>query len=185
MQCLIPVHNNRLPLAKVKDSIKAQGFPYQIVDCTIDTYSTKYDQIAQAKEKLRAAAIFLNEDFVVFNDSDIINLCEDNFQVGLDFLKKNVHFGAVAFSRNDLDSKQLIHNSNNPHICNGVMIVRKKALEVLRFNLMPKTFTCYSTGLSLIKNGYFYGYVDCKKRIEHISFDISSFLRINRMEPKL
>lgn len=171
IKTLIPCTNDTSPTQEVINSIINQGSEYEIIDCTMNESYPKYVRIAYAKEKLRKYAMRFINEFIVFNDKDIKNLYNDNFQKGIDFLIKNKNYGAIAFSRDYIkDANRLIYNRPSNHICNGVMVVRTSILNKMSFALtIPiKVPDCFSVGLSLQKAGYLYGYLDGIKRIEHI-----------------
>lgn len=87
------------------------------------------------------------------------------------YLIKNQNFGAVAFARLGEPLTDLVYYRRVSHICNGVMVVRKSALDKMRFDLtaIPGGLPdCFSVGLSLSQAGYSYGYLDSIKRVEHM-----------------
>lgn len=168
MIALIPTHEDHPPKDGVIESIKKQNCPYEIVDCTFNNGKNKWTNIINAKEKIRLRAIELGNDFTIFHDYDLINLYNDNYLAMQTALSTNKGLGAVSLSRNEISSNNynLIYVPNK-HICNGVIMVKKEVLNILRFNKYSNIPTCHSTGMSLLNAHFIYRYVDGKKRIEH------------------
>jgi hypothetical protein len=160
MKIYIPVHDNIEIEKRVLDAINSQvgEFEVAIVDCTFDKTIPKRRRIAMSKEKLRQRAIADGEESCIFHDSDILNLNNNNFIDLNNFLQKNREYGAVSLYRSNSDI----------HVCNSVMIVRKKALSKLSFGDDKLRVTCYAVASSLKAAGWRYGYIDKEIRISHL-----------------
>jgi len=142
----------------------------EIVEGIFDTEIPKRTRIAMGKEKCRKLAIEQGVDFVIIHDDDLLNLNNDNFIKAKRFLETNIDFGAVALSRNKINRTDPIvfDNITAPHICSGVIMIKKDALDKLSFGNSPDKPTCVSVSLSLRFNGLKYGYLDRMERIKHI-----------------
>lgn len=148
------------PKIEVLESLKRQSVlvEIEIVPGIFENTVPKRKRIAMAKEECKKKAITSGLDFVLFNDDDLYHIYPENIKSMIGFLEKNTLFGAVSLYRGIAG-----------HICNGVTMFRKKALEIITF-LSSDTDkpTCFALQESLKKNGFNYGYSDNVTRIIHL-----------------
>lgn len=158
MKIYIPIREN------VNESI-LQAIRKQSLFCNIENVLCNYDisidkkiRIAKAKEECKLRALNSDDEFAIFHDSDMLNLCDDNFETLLRFMLNNNDYGAVSlYRRSDL------------HVCNSVMMVRRSILHQIDFTLLsPPRPTCISVMASAKNNGFKYGYVDKVFRVRHV-----------------
>jgi hypothetical protein len=171
MKVLITItQSTKIPMLVLK-CIGEQGPGYEIdvVDCTFDKFFSKRARIVMAKEKCKTHALADPGDFFIYHDRDILQLRPDNFSSMKKFLELYPDFGAVALCRDNVLPVGMVYEpSLNNHICSGVMMLRRTALEKVNFGNDPSRPTCFAVGKSLSDNGFKYGYVDDLPRIRHL-----------------
>ena len=159
----IPSISKNIP-SNILNSITMQTLKgnITIVDNVFPDEPVKHQRIAMVKNVAREAAIKSGCDFMICHDADIEDLFPDNFEKLQDFLNKNSDYGAVSLMR----MRSLIPSSF--HICDGVIMIRRQALEFLNFNFIPNCCDCISVKKSLNTQGFKYDYVDDLIRVKHL-----------------
>lgn len=146
------------------ESIKNQTIScdIELVKCDFDLSIDKANRIALSREKTRECAQKDSGEYLVFHDSDILNLYEDNIEVMLKFLQNHLDYGIVSLCRD---------YRYEGHIICSVMMIRRTVLNLLDFySLLPNRplHGCFAIMKSALSHNFKYDYVDEKVRIKHI-----------------
>ena len=151
------------------DAIAMQTIPteIEIVPGNYDEIIPKRRRIAMAKTECLFQALKTADDFIVINDADMLNLQDDNYEAMQEFLMDNPIFGAVSLVRSKVPDSDFDLKNPVRHICNSIIMIRREALRVIRFDLIPNAATCFSVMQSLMKSKMKYGYVDREIRAKH------------------
>lgn len=161
---------NRPVSAEVMNSIRQQGIEPEIINCTFDEKKvSKPQRIVLSEIKFKEAALQCTDDFIVYQQSDILHLKTNNLSAMQTFLTNNLNFGAIALARCNIET-ELIYNGAHP-IISGCTMFTKKGLKTVEFediNNKIKLPSAYIISSSIDKAGLKYGYVDKTMRIKHI-----------------
>jgi hypothetical protein len=153
-----------LVATSVLESISRQTLPCAVhtVICAFDESIGKRERIVMTRKKCQGIALGVDAEFVIFNDSDIEHLYDDNFEKMLSFMTDNDDYGAVALLRRKY--------VKGIHICSGCFMARKSFLLDIDFSTVsPPLPTCHSIMSSAVKCGVKYDYLDKTIRVKHIT----------------
>jgi hypothetical protein len=157
MKIFIPVHENSAEfLAETLPSIREQMVEMVLVFCPLTAAKPKWKPVV--KELCRTQMLLSGDEFPVINDAEFKNLFDDNYREMKFFLENNKDYGAVSLFASPAFPPE------SGHVCAGVVMFRKKALEVTRFDLFPAETSCKSVMESLKAKNWKYGYLDNKER---------------------
>ncbi|MBE3085632.1 MAG: hypothetical protein IMZ64_05375 [Bacteroidetes bacterium] len=107
-----------------------------------------------AKEYCKKFMLDTGEEFTVINDYEFKNLNNNNYNDMKNFLENNKEYGAVSLYAPTAPPPKY------SHICAGIIMFRRAALETARFDLWPTHSSCMSVMESLYKNGWKYWYLE-------------------------
>ena len=142
------------------------------VNCTFPRNISHVQRIIMVENAFKESALKESCDFYVYNQADIKHITGfENIDLMQNFLIKHLDFGAVALCRQKFsDEFPLVYDPIlGSHICSGCVMFTRRGLEAVCFDLdNGYRSTCYSIGKSLSDAGLKYGYLDNKKRVEHL-----------------
>ena len=119
---------------------------------------SKYEAIAKAKGEFQKQALSSEENIHVVHDDDIIHLYDNNLELMYNYLINN-----------NVEAVTLLRNKAIHHICTGVMMIKRKALSIIDFDMFKRSPTCHGVKRSLDTNGYKIVYLDNITRIAHLN----------------
>jgi hypothetical protein len=121
----------------------------------------KRERIAYTKNRCKELGISLNSEYVVIQDSSLVHLYETNFSEMKKILDENKKIGAVSLLR----KRHRFTNFWYEHICTGCVMYRLEVLKIVDFGNSKISPTCLTVAKSIVKNNWFYKYLDNKFRI--------------------
>jgi len=162
MDVYIPINErSRFPLSVTEPTICKQNIDINIIKIFYslsNNINNKWKPIVKEVCKKNILESNNDDDFVVINDCEFTNLYDTNFYEMRCFLINNTDYGAVS-----LYSKQS-PDFRSGHVCAGLVMFKKSALKITKFDMFPNDSSCISVMKSLNDNGWKYGYLDDKIR---------------------
>jgi hypothetical protein len=174
MKIFMPVPADRPVTAEILASIKKQGIEPEIIDCTFDAKKFfKPQRLVLSEKKFKEVALKCTDEFIVYQQCDILHLRDDNISVMQTFLTSHPDFGAVALSRYRINSKLVYDPAEKNTIISGCVMFTRKGLEAVEFEEPDEIRqpTSKIIASSLNKAGLKYGYVDDIMRVQHPSMN--------------
>lgn len=144
-------------------SIQSQTVKPTIIKIFYSLNNVLYKWKPAAKEFCKTIMLQSKEKYLIINDCNYINIYNDNYEKMQNFLDANLEFGAISLYASPCQ----LPPPKTDHVCAGAIMIRREALDVIKFDLFPDDSSCKSVMKSLTENGWLYDYLDhidrCKK----------------------